>query len=338
MLDIFKGLRFHLLTLILAFLGGTVGYHFFYPDVPWNKLFFMTAITLSTVGYGDVLNVEQSVGATFFTIILMLVGLSIVLYSVSAITATFIDGNLGKIMKLKALYRRIAKMKDHYILCGVGQTGMHVMHELMHTGQNFVIIDSQADTIEQLTEQFPQLMIIEGDATSEHVLELANIEYAKGVIATLPSDKDNLFLVLTARMMNRKLKIAAKAIELSMVGKLKRAGAYYVVTPNFIGGMRMASEILRPNVVSFLDKMLRGQDKSIRISEITIPENSKFIGKPLAEIHTLEKYGVNILALNHKEHPNDFIYNPQLDTILQAEDTLVFIANQEQQERLEKII
>lgn len=337
MIDILKGLKIHLLFLIFAFVGGAFGYHLLYPEVSWNKLFFMTAITLSTVGYGDILNVEQSPAATFFTMILMLVGLSIVLYSVSAITATFIEGNLGKLLKLKALYRRIAKMKNHYILCGSGQTGSHVMEELISTKQKFVVIEMDIEIIESLTSKYPDMLLIEGDATNEEILEKANIGSAKGLVATLPNDKENLFLVLTARMMNRKLKIAAKAVDLHIVSKLKRAGANYVVTPNFIGGMRMASEMLRPNVVSFLDKMLRGKDKSIRVGEVTVKEGSPLIHKPLSELKIHEKYGVNIIAINKKNEHSDFTYNPALDTKLSSGDTLVFIASQDQQEQLEKL-
>ncbi len=334
MLDILKGLKIHILFLILAFVGGAVGYHFFYPDTAWSKLFFMTAITLSTVGYGDILNVEQNTGATIFTIILMLVGLSIVLYSVSAITATFIEGNLGKLFKLRALYRRIAKMNQHYIVCGLGQTGFHVITELINTNQEFVVIEQDPEVIQHYNETHPKILIIEGDATSEEILHKANIENAKGLIATLPHDKDNLFLVITARMMNRKLKIAAKAIQLTMVNKLRRTGANHVVSPNFIGGMRMASEILRPKVVSFLDKMLRGKDTSIRVGEVSVQPDSKLVGKTLEDIHTLEKYGVNIIALNHAHDGDTFIYNPPLDTRLQVGDTLIFIGGQEQQDKL----
>ncbi len=337
MLDILKGLKIHIIFLLLAFAGGVIGYHLIYPEAAWNKLFFMTAITLSTVGYGDVLNVEQSAVGTIFTMILMLVGLSIVLYSVSAITATFIEGNLGKLIKLKALYRRIAKMKDHYILCGAGQTGSHVMNEMINTKQSFVLIEMDTEIINTLNDTYPNILIIEGDATSESILELANIGSAKGIVATLPNDKDNLFLVLTARMMNRKLKIAAKAVDLSIVSKLKRAGANYVVTPNFIGGMRMASEMLRPNVVSFLDKMLRGKDKTIRLSEVTVTQNSSVLNKTLSDIKIHEKFGVNIIAMNNSQEQKDFVYNPPLDTILEVGNTLLFIANQAQQEQLKTL-
>lgn len=335
MLDILKGLKIHISFLLFAFFGGAVGYHFLYPEAAWNKLFFMTAITLSTVGYGDVLNVEQSTAGTLFTMILMLVGLSIVLYSVSAITATFIEGNLGKLIKLKALYRRIAKMKNHYIVCGIGQTGTHVVSELESTQKEFVVIEMNSDLIAQYQQTHPNINFIEGDATNEEILEKANIANAQGVIATLPNDKENLFLVITARMMNTKLKIASKAIQLSMVSKLRKAGANYVVTPNFIGGMRIASELLRPNVVSFLDKMLRGKDKSVRVGEITIQEDSKFIGRSLKEINPLQTYGLNILAINTSHKKDDFIYNPCLDTELAAGDVLIFVASLQQQQKIE---
>ena len=336
-MEIFKKVRIHLLLLFMTLFGGTYGYHLLYPEIPWSKLFFMTAITLSTVGYGDVLGVEDNLTATIYTIVLMGIGLSIVLYSISAITAFFVDGKLANHFTLKALKKRISKMKNHYIICGAGQTGIHVIREMYDTKQDFVVLESDERVITHLKELFTDINVLKADATNDNDLETANIESAAGFIATLASDKDNLFLVITARMKNPEIRITSKAVDLSIVDKLKKAGANYVVTPNFIGGMRMASEMIRPNVVTFLDKMIRGKDKSIRIGEVTIKYNSPLVNKNLSEVDTYKKCGVNILGYASHEDPETFIYNPSPGTTLSHKDILIFIGTEYQQKEMETL-
>jgi voltage-gated potassium channel len=331
----FRKIKLPLILLVLALGFGVLGYKILFPNEALSKLMYMTSITLSTVGYGDILNVHNSAIATYYTMFLMLIGMGIVLYSVSTITAFLIEGKLEKIFLFQSILRRLKKMKDHYIICGSGQTGIHVIREMHNTKQAFVVIENNPEFLDKLREEFKDCLVLIGDATSEEILEKANLKTAKGLVVTLSNDKDNLFLTLTARMLNPTINIVSRAIDLSLVKKLKMAGADYVVSPNFIGGMRIASEMLRPNVVTFLDKMLRGADKSIRVGEIVITSKSKLRGKTLEDANIYQELGLNILAVG-EDKGSEFNYNPPPETFLREGTVLLFIGNIDQQKEIEK--
>jgi voltage-gated potassium channel len=334
--DFLRKLQIHILLLALAFFGGALGFHFFYPDESWVRLLFMTAITLSTVGYGDVLKVENNPGAALYTMILMLVGMGIVLYSISTLTALFVEGKFGQLLSLQSIRRRAKKMDNHYVICGAGKTGVHVIREMIENEKDFIVIETDENIINEIRKDFDDVLVVHGDATSDEVLEQVNLSRAKGLVATLASDKDNLFLCITAKMMNPKIEIVSKAIEFGIVNKLKRAGADYVVCPNFIGGMRIASEILRPNVVNFLDNMLRGKDQSMRVGEVSVGQESSFINKTLADVKVYDQCSVNVIAYR-KVDQDDFIYNPPPEMTIEMGDTLLFIGSADQHNRMEQI-
>jgi voltage-gated potassium channel len=334
--DFLRKLKIHIMLLGLAFFGGALGFYFFYPDEPLVRLLFMTAITLSTVGYGDVLRVEDNPAAAMYTMILMLVGMGIVLYSVSTLTAFFVEGKLGQLLSLQSVRRRAKKMDNHYIICGAGKTGVHVIREMIENEKDYIVIENSDEIISELRKDFDDILVVHGDATSDETLEQVNLSRAKGLVATLANDKDNLFLCITARMMNPEIEIVSKAIEFQIVNKLKKAGADYVVCPNFIGGMRIASEILRPNVVNFLDKMLRGKDHSMRVGEVSVGLESAFIDKTLADVKVYDMCAVNVIAYR-KADQDDFIYNPPPEVTIEIGDTLLFIGSPDQQIKMEKI-
>ena len=331
-----KKLAIPLYLLLFTLVFGTLGYKIIYPEVPLLKLIFMTGITISTVGYGDVLGVENSPIALAYTMLLMLVGMGLVLYSISIVTAFILEGNLRHAFVVERIRRRVKHMENHFIICGAGETGIHVIREMFHTDQDFVVIESDESRRGKLNKEFPKCNVLIGDATSDQLLNQAGIDRCRGLVAALSSDKDNLYLVVTAKMINPHINIVARAINLSMIDKLKNAGAKYVVSPNFIGGMRMASEILRPNVVSFLDRMLRGKDKSIRVEEVTIPPSSPIIGETIDSAKIFDRCGINIIALGKKS--NEFFYNPGPQTEISSGDVLLYIGNVEQEKRLEKLV
>ncbi len=335
--DFLRKLQIHILLLALAFFGGAMGFHFFYPDESWVRLLFMTAITLSTVGYGDVLKVENNPGAALYTMVLMLVGMGIVLYSVSTLTAFFVEGKFGQLLSLQSIRRRAKKMDNHYVICGAGKTGVHVIREMIENEKDFIVIENDEHIISELRKDFDGILVVHGDATSDEVLEQVNLPKAKGLVATLANDKDNLFLCITARMMNPSLEIVCKAIEFGIVNKLKKAGADYVVCPNFIGGMRIASEILRPNVVNFLDSMLRGKSTghNMRVGEVSVGQESIFINKTLADVKVYDKCSVNVIAYR-KADQDDFIYNPPPEVTIEMGDTLLFIGSADQRTKMEE--
>jgi voltage-gated potassium channel len=237
----------------------------------------MTVISLTTVGFGEVIEVTGNVPAEIFTMLLIIFGMGIILYGISTVTALIIEGELSGILRKKKMFKRISKMKNHYIVCGGGETGRPILEELAKNKEPFVLIEQDEGNI-QRCKSVADLLYVEGDATDDENLVAAGIENAAGIIITLPSDKDTLYVTMTARMLNKKVRIVSRMINQKLKPKLKMAGANSVVSPNTIGALRMASEMIRPTVVDFLDRMLRSKQGNLRIHQIIVSvQRSHFI-------------------------------------------------------------
>lgn len=312
-----------------VFLFGTVGFQII-GGGRWTTLdcAYMTSITLTTVGYGEVLEPMGTV-ARVFAMILMWSGMGVTLYAVSTITAFLVEENLMQILKERRMERRIAALKDHTIVCGAGKTAFNVLKELHTTRRACVVIDGNKERLEWAKQHMDGLFYLLGDATEEEVLKRAGIENAAGIIAVLKEDSHNLLIAVQARYVNPQIKIVVRCNENNLADKFFRAGANYVVNPAFIGGMRMASEIIRPNVVTFLDRMLRGQDKSIRLEEMTVCAESPWVGQSLREIDFHRKTGLWAIALK-PWNTEEFCYNPSPDERLQAGTVIIVIGNPNQ--------
>jgi voltage-gated potassium channel len=326
-------IRARLLTgfaaLAVVVLGGTIGY-LVIGGGQWRfgECLYMTVVTVTTVGYGEVLdgmaNVQYARG---FTIILLVFGTGSLVYFASTITAFIVEGDLQNILKEKRLQKRTARMKDHVIVCGAGSTGRHIIEELLISGSSVVAIDEKESELSDIARKFPKASFsyLVGDATDDDVLEHANITRASALVAALSSDKDNLYLVVSARQINSKARIVARCTELSHVDKLKRAGADSVVSPNYIGGMRMVSELLRPAVVRFLDEMLRDKRATYRIEEVNVIGGS-LIGSSLRDAKIRERFGMSVLALKVAED-QPWNYNPDASESLRAGMTMVVLGS-----------
>jgi voltage-gated potassium channel len=236
---------------------------------------------------------------------------------------------LTRILRERKMEKRIAAMKNHYIVCGVGKTGFNVLKELAESKRPCVAIEIKPERIEWIHKQFQNLHFIQGDATEEDVLKRAGIQRATGILAALGEDSHNLLITVQARYVNPSIKIVARCQENNLADKFYRAGANYVVNPAFIGGMRMASEMVRPNVVSFLDRMLRGKDKTVRVEEVEICAGSPWVGQCLGDIDMRGKTGLIPISLKHPED-DDFRYNPPGDEILKIGTVMIVIGNPEQ--------
>jgi voltage-gated potassium channel len=217
------------------------------------------------------------------------------------------------------MLKKIAALSGHFIVCGVSATGRYVIDELKKTGRSFLVIDRDADKIRGLNGE--GILTIEGDATNDAVLQSANVAAAAGLLTTLHADSDNLFVVVTARGLNPSLKIVAKAINEESERKLRQVGADSVVMPNFIGGLRMASEMIRPSVVSFLDVMLRSQDATVRVEEISIVSGSKLAGKSLADSAIMDNEGVTVVAI--VDNSKAYSFNPPRSRLLAEGDVVI---------------
>jgi voltage-gated potassium channel len=234
------------------------------------------------------------------------------------------------ILRRRRMTRQINKLKNHYILCGAGKSGSHVLNELRKTGRTCVVIEKDAEKVKHLLNE--HVLVVEGEATEDSILRSAGIEHATGLVTALPNDKDNLFVVITARGLNAKIRIVSKVDEITAREKFLRSGADTAVSANFIGGMRMASELIRPATVSFLDTMLYGTP-SLRVDQVTLGLTSKYAGVPLEKCEPLRTSGVVLVSMKD-DSKLGFRFNPPRDTHLRPGDTLIVIGDRIQVERL----
>ena len=305
------------LLLVLAVLGGgTAGYMLIEG---WDVVdsLFMTVITVATVGYGETHPLSH-VGR-LYTIGLILVGMGTLLYGVTVLTAFVVEGGLQGILRRRKMKKLLGKMKGHTIVCGAGRTGRHVIEELAKTKSDFVVIDGNREIVERMREK--GIMAIEGDATHEECLKEAGVERAGRMVVALTDDKDNLFVVLTARGMNPTMRIVARYVDNRSAEKMRKAGADATVSPNAIGGLRMASEALRPSVVSFLDIMLRSSKATLRVEEAQVREGSKLANKALRDSGIPDHTGLLVLAIRGAD--GEYQFNPHGHTVLKPGLTLI---------------
>ncbi len=292
--------------------------------------FYMTTITLSTVGFGEVH--PLSTGGRLVAIALILSGTGSLAYGVSIVTAFVVEGELKDLLGKRRMEKLLAQLHGHVIVCGAGETGKYVMAELLSTQTPCALIEQHLARCKHL-ERFGDTPVIEGDATDGSILQRARIQTARGLVTTLPSDKDNLFVILTAREMNPGLRIVARSVEAESHAKLRRAGADAVVSANQIGGLRMASEMIRPHVVSFLDAMLRDPTHAVRVEEAEVPEGSPVRGRTLANLDLHDRVGLVVIAKRRRQEAI-YDYNPRASARIEAGDVLVVCGEPRQVEAL----
>lgn len=323
---------FILLFMLLILITGVFGYMILL-HIGFLDALYMTVITISTVGYGEV--AKMTVGAKLFSIFIIFAGLATVGYGVTALVSLFFEGELRVAWRKKRMETKIQELKNHYIVCGAGEVGRTVINSLKENKAEFVVIEEYEKQFEEL-EQAGILAVL-GDATSEEILRKAGIERAKGIVCALPTDSENVFTVLTARQMNEDIYIVSKAVESSAHNKLKKAGADNTISPNEIGGQRIAALLLRPSVISFLDVITRAGDVTLDLEEVVIPDQSAIAGKKLSEARIPEQTGLIILALKRKDTVK-FRFNPGSDTVIQTGDTMVVLGTAEQAEALQELV
>ncbi len=319
-----------LLPAAFAFLSaiaiGGYGY-WFIGDGRWSlgECVYMAIVTLSTVGFSETLpDMAHVPGARPWTVALILLGSGSLLYFASTLTAIIVEGDLGGFFRRNRMHRSLEKVHDHVIVCGVGATGLHVVTELASSHTPFVVIDRDPAKIERLEEEIGEFLYVVDEATQDHALQEAGIARARGVVAALTDDRDNLYVTIASRALNDKLRIVSKCVQDEAADKLRRAGADVIVSPALIGGMRMASEMIRPTVVQFLDNMLRDHRSNRRIEEVAVPRGSKLAGTTLAEADFRQFGGALVVAI--RTHDGEHVYNPPANHVLEPGQVLIVMA------------
>jgi len=319
-----------------VYLVGVIGFKLFGgPEVSWLECVYMTAITISTIGYGEVVDLSGNPAGRIFNILFIILSLGTIAFAVSSITAFIVEGELKNLLGRRRMEKDIAKLKDHYIVCGSDETAQTVIRELLLTQRDFVVVEPSKEKIERLASLGDFLYAL-GDPSEDAVLQKAGLDRAKGILLSLPTDEANLFVTLTARSLNSKIRIIAKGIDLKSHDKMKKAGADSVVSPSFIGGMRMVSDMVRPAVVTFLDMMLYGKERVLRVEEVEVGKGSDLIGKTIQESALAERTRALLVAMR-KAGTKEYEFNPPSDRMLQETDVLIFIGSLETVKAFEKV-
>ena len=327
-MDIKRRLIFILLAIFCVIMAGSFGYFIIFEGRQgFMRCLYMTVISLTTVGYGEIIEVTGNLTAEIFTMVLITFGMGIILYGISTLTANIIEGELSGLLRKKKMKKAIEKLNDHFIICGGGETGRPVISELIKNQERVVLIETSDESIEKCKSLWEDLLYVKGDAADDANLIAAGIHRAKGVIVSLSSDKDNLFTTMSARMLSSKIRIISRVTDTGLEAKMRRAGANGIVSPNFIGALRMASEMIRPTAVDFLDSMLRSSRGNLRIHEINISEKSGLVNKNIMEAGLKEKHELLVLGIRDKNKELEF--NPSPERALEAGDTLIVMGEVE---------
>lgn len=302
------------------------------PSVSFLQALYMAIITLAGVGYGEIVDTSHSPGLRVFNIFVVVVGVTLMVYVFSAVTAFLVEGELTNIFWRRKMQKRISELKNHYIICGLGTTGRHAVEELHKTGTPYVVVETHEDNItkfrEHAGEDYKEMLYVIGDATDEEVLTQAGLERAKGMIVGLATDKDNLVITVMVRQQNPRIRIVARCTDQKFSERMLKAGANSTVSPNRIGGMRLASELLRPHVVSFLDLMLQEKSRTLRIEDIEIGSASPWAGSALQALNLRGKYNLLALAVKTAEgKESQFRANPPDDFKLEKGAVVVVMGD-----------
>lgn len=320
-----------LILLLFVIIIGVFGYMYFSDDTLINAL-YMTVITITTVGFGEIHPLSEN--EKLFTIFLILMSIIILGYAATILTEYLASGELLERIKFKKVQKKIEKLNKHTIVCGYGRNGKQAVTKLTQFKMPLVIIENDDERIEELEDA--KLLFIKGDATKDEILEKAGLVNAKNLITALPSDADNLYVVLSAKQQNKKMTIVSRASDDSSDSKLRIAGADNIIMPDKLGGDHMASLLVTPDIVEFVDKLAIDADNATHLKEILI-ENlpSEFLLKSIRDLDLRKKTGCTVIGFKTPE--NEYVINPEADTKLISNSKLIVLGSTDQILRLNKM-
>lgn len=310
-----------ILLIFLVILAGIIGYTLI-ENMAVMDAFYMTIITVFTVGFREVQVLSPA--GQLFTIFIILGGVGTILFTITKFGEIMFGGGMRAFLWRKNMERQIKHLKDHYIICGHGRMGQTVRARLLEEGVPFVVIDIREDKLEDL-EKNKTCPYILGDATQEEILNQAGAKRARALAALLPSDADNLYLTLTAKLINPSLFVLAKALDERAEKKILQIGANKVVSPYKLGALKIAQGLMRPALVDFMDLIIRRQELSLLMEEIVVPRDSKIVGRTLTQCQIRQKANVIVVAI--KKPGEDIVFNPSPDMEIHTGDTLLVLGD-----------
>ena len=329
---IYRRFAFSLVGFIVVLAAGTAGYRIIGgPATSIIDALYMTFITVATIGYGEVVDLSHSPGGRIFTMAIATAGILNFTYLMSVLTAFIVEGDVNQALRRRRMQKGIDLLNNHYIVCGIGRVGYNVTHELIVTDRAHLVIDTDREKIDQHRERYPEALYIHGDASEDDVLTRAGVARAVGVFAITGDDSKNLVITITAKQLNPQARVVARCHEVNYFEKMKKVGADAIVSPDFTGGMRIASSMIRPQVVGFLDEMLRS-DKGLRVEEIPLLEG--FSGAVIGDLELRHKDYV-LLAVRDGDR---WLFNPKKDFALRPGNTLIVMATPQGRRALEEML
>lgn len=286
---------------------------------------YMTIITMSTVGFGTLHELNQT--EKLFTVFLIILSIIVYGYSVTALTEYFANRNIFQILKLKKVQQEIQSLKNHTVVCGYGRNGKQAVAKLKQFNQPCIVIEKRKDEIADLERD--NILFVEGDATNDDDLKKLGLDRAKSLITALPSDADNLFVVLSARQFNKDFTIISRASNESSYGKLKFAGATNVIMPDKLGGAHMASLVVTPDLVEFVDRLTIAGTTNANLEEISVNSlPNEYLSKTILDLDLRKKTGCNVIGFKTKE--GEYLINPDAKTKLENDTHLIVLGNKEE--------
>ena len=322
-------IRNAIIALGIAIVFGTVGFRLI-EGWSFADSFYVTVQTLTTVGYGD-LPPRSPVGRGF-AVFIMLVGVGGVALAASTIVQSVVQSEIVSAFGERRQSRRMSKLHGHYIVCGSGRVGSHLVRDLERAGEEFVIVESDGQRAAEFSQR--GLHVLVGDATLEETLKSAGVDRARGLAACLPNDADNVYVVLTSRDLNPQLHIVARAAEEQAEAKLVRAGANHVVAPTIIGGHRMAISLTKPAVGEFFDS-ITGSKIGLSFEQVLVEEGSSLVRQVLQETPIRAELDIVIISIRRAD--GETVFNPSGDTVIEAGDILIAIGKVEALTRLNEM-
>lgn len=320
----------------MLILVGTTGYYYI-GDQKYHIVdcLYMTLITISTIGFHEVIDLSNNPGGRLFTIMIAFTGIGLLTYLLSHITAYILEGRLKHELLRKKMEKKISKLNGHYIVCGLGRVGMHLCESLISAGKEFVIIDDQ-EREDQIGHFKDEHFSITGDATEDAILLKSGIENAVGIFAATGADNQNLVITLTARLLNPDIRIVTRCEDPINVEKMKKSGANIVVAPTNIGGARMVDEMINQNLIQFLDNFTNEKLDSYTINSLLVGDSMD--NKPISDLQLNHLPSTIVIALKSESKNNEFIYNPDRSEILHKGDMLMVTTSSEEKNKLLQLL